>query len=165
MTHGQEQEGIIARLENWGAAMGGRMIDSAAEAGSIESRYRSPQHWHALGAPVNALPPDQEDAQVIESAVVLLPLFHHALLRLWYVRRLRPGTCMKWARQVGGERSPAGHHFPDHLQAAHRLAESALEIPAVIRRERARDFVRRMLAESRETQAAWVGLDVVADPG
>lgn len=145
MTADEESDALDHRLENWGAAISGRSFGAARGTESIEGRYRSPQEWHAPGPPQALIEPDHEDAQVIESAVVLLPLFHHALLRAWYVRRLSPGTCVSRAREVGGAASPEGGHFPRHLSRAQELLEAALALPAVIRRERARAYVRKAL--------------------
>ncbi|MCC6378746.1 MAG: hypothetical protein IT519_08025 [Burkholderiales bacterium] len=145
MTAADETGALDLRLENWGAAISGRSFGGARGTESIEGRYRSPQQWHALGAPQALIEPDHEDAQIIESAVVLLPLFYHALLRAWYVRRLSPGTCVSRAREVGGAASPEGAHFPRHLDRAQELLVAALALPAVIRRDRARAYVRKAL--------------------
>lgn len=135
---------LEVRLENWGASLAfGRRASGGTE--SIEGRYRSPQQWHALGAPQARIEPDHEDAQVIESAVVLLPLFHHALLRAWYVRKLAPGTCLTTARAAGGPASPGGNYAPRHLQRAKGLLVEALALPAAERRSRARAGARRAL--------------------
>ena len=144
MQAADDTEALEARLENWGCAISGRKPGPGGTE-SVEGRYRSPQHWHALGPPQTSVEIDHDDAQIVESAVVLIPLFHHALLRAWYVRRLAPATCVSRARAVGGANSPAGFHFPQHLARAHDLIGVALALPAVIRRDRARAYVRRLL--------------------
>ena len=147
MIEPEQGDALDARLENWGAVLSGRLAGGRGGATeSLEGLYRAPRFSAALGAPSVAVELDQDDAQVIESAVILLPLFHHALLRCWHVHRLAPGTCIDRARRVGGPGSPEGRHLPAHLDRAKALLEAALRVPAVIRKERARDYVRRMLA-------------------
>jgi hypothetical protein len=88
------------------------------------------------------------DAKLIEAAVGVLPLYYHTLLKAWYVRRLEPGKCLAVAAKVAvpvRKRIPFDA-FDGELEAAYVLLLDALELPAVIRKQRAKDLVRERLA-------------------
>lgn len=160
MTDETEDEGqvarLISRLENWGAALGGRMLTVKATTASLEGGYRAPRGaWYDPGAPSTQVSPDMVDATEIETAVVLTPMFHHVLLRAHYVKKLAPGTCIKRARTAGGPDSPSGEFFPRHLEQAHNFVAAYLELPAVVRRERARAYAKAIVGD---TDDAWGAL-------
>lgn len=134
---------IDDRLDNWGRAM--RWYARIGRAcASLEGRYRSPQPWTA--PPVNAPGAiDQVDARDIESAVIVLPLWDHTILRAWYVHQSSPDTCMARARRAAGNGAPDRQAFATHIRVARGALERALTLPAVVRRDRARARVRAIL--------------------
>lgn len=131
------------RLKNWG-----RGVRVYSPAGlrilSMEGGYRSPQrnHWEA---PVSGRlgPIDVPDAWVIEAAVCCLPMFHHSLLAGRYVYELTPGKCVRMAARAAGH-PWRGREFEDAMANAKALLAAELELPAVRRMDRARDFVRKL---------------------
>ena len=132
---------LESRLENWARAVkwygGGPMSCLSAE-----GHFRSPQHWYPLGPrPLDA---DVDDAREVESAVCILPLFHHALLRGWYVRRWTKGRCLTVARLTSHQGYSIG--FDRGMREAQGLLGKALTVPAVIRKVRAREIVLETLA-------------------
>ena len=77
------------QLENWGRWC--RELPSRGHCESIESRYRSPQHWHDLGAPqAPARPVDRDAALNVNRAWGVTPQPWKAVLRDWYVFRANP---------------------------------------------------------------------------
>jgi hypothetical protein len=143
---------LVQRLENWGKAQrlhlpgwDGLRTMLGAKAGSAERSFRSPQHWIAA-QPNPTLGVDPLDARVIESAVCILPLYQHALLKAWYVRRRSPGKCLALAAEAAGVKKSRFSGFDAAIECAHALLVEALEVPAVIRKVRARQIVREVLA-------------------
>lgn len=134
---------IIARCDNWGAAM--RWHSSSSQsAASAEGAYRSPQPWHAVPTPMPAAV-DRRDADIIEAAVAVLSLHDHALLRARHVHRLDQGACIAIARRAAGIGAPRRAPWHEAITIAYDALERALALPAVIRRDRARDRVRAIL--------------------
>lgn len=135
------------RCDNWGDWV--RSGAETTQSRSIEGDYRSPQRgqWSrsvtASPTIVNAL-----DAQAIEHAVCVLPMFHHALLRGWHVSRSRPGgyrlepsLILRVSAKVAGEYRGSVKGFEQAREMAYALLRDALALPAVVRRVRAREIV------------------------
>lgn len=140
------------RLDNWGRAMRWYAANASGTCASLEGHYRSPQPWHAI--PPSAVPNgiDGPDAQAVESAVAVLSLFDHMLLRAWYVRRTHGDHCISLARRAAGTAAPKGRGFQQHMADAKSALQAALALPAVIRKDRARARVRAILGDPlRET--------------
>lgn len=142
---------LVGRLENWGRCLrlyvpgwnapmplGGDLI-------SAERHYRPATGYRTIGANPTALL-DVHDAKVIESAVAILPLYHHAILKAWYVRRRSPGACLADAARAGGRKRMPFSAFDAELEMAHALCVGALQVPATIRKARAQALVRETLA-------------------
>jgi hypothetical protein len=141
-------QSIEDRCENWGAWARGHTRFQKRTAKSAEGHWRSPQMWEA--APATAwMTTDAGDAQAIESAVCALPLYYHALLRGWYVGGPRglmsAGECLLRASQASGEPRARLGTFVMRLHAGHALLIAALAVPAVVRKQRAREIVREAL--------------------
>lgn len=134
---------LIERLDNWGAVQrgGGRIGETA----SVEGEYRSPQHWHALGAPVTRAPVDPLDAAEIEGAVCTIDIYHHTILRAWHVCLYAEPRCLRLAAKAAGQPRGKSRGFDASLTMAYALLSTALTMPAVIRKARARDRVRAIL--------------------
>jgi len=131
------------RLEGWSTFWRWKLgLDQAA---SFEGQYRSPQHWDAAPIPPAQLDIDTDDVQAIESAVCALDLFHHTLLKLWYVRRKDEGSCLAEARRATGEKRRGKGNFQASLAMAKALLWTELSRPAVVRKQRASDYVRKLL--------------------
>lgn len=83
------------QLENWGRWC--RELPSRGHCESIESRYRSPQHWHDLGAPqAPPRPVDRDAALAVNRAWGAMPQPWKAIIRDWYVFRANPRmTCRR----------------------------------------------------------------------
>jgi hypothetical protein len=132
---------IDDRLDNWGIYWRWRLGYDQAQ--SFEGRYRSGQPWHAVPTPPEAL--DPADADVIENAVCAIDLYHHALLKGWYVRRWDEQRCLHRAREAAGYGRQRGGSFAASMVMAKSLLTAELGRPAVTRKERAREVVRRAL--------------------
>ena len=143
------------RLENWGDCWRSRLrLDQAA---SIEGGYRSPQrrHWDTdawVGiAPVSLPPLDHVDAAEVELAVCAIDLFHHALLKAWYIRRTGVMGSLINARIAAGwelllqKREQAEREFAARILLAKALVDQQLRQPAVLRKARASAIVRQVL--------------------
>lgn len=143
------------RLVNWGDCWRSRLrLDQAS---SIEGDYRSPQrkHWDtdAWVGIAPASPPmfDHADAVEIEAAVCVIDLFHHALLRAWYIRRAGTTGSLITARMAAGwkmvaqRREQAHHEFSARLLLAMALVDAQLRLPAATRKHRASTIARQAL--------------------
>jgi hypothetical protein len=143
---------VDERIANWANSLlwsGGGAGGSCA---SIEGQWRSPQRWDAI--PSGGIPSfDPFDAAIVESAVTILPIFDHALLRAWFVRQGYMAEYMRSKRgalgvaaAASGRPVPQRYEFETLLdEAKGRLAE-VLKWPSVVRKERARQIVRETLA-------------------
>jgi hypothetical protein len=82
-------------LENWGKWC--RELYEQGHCASVESRYRSPQQWHDLGAPQSPpRPVDRDAALAVNRAWGVMPQPWKSIVRDWYVRRANPRmTCRK----------------------------------------------------------------------
>lgn len=139
---------LTDRCENWSEVYRDRM--RAQQAKSFEGRYRSGQseHWLYGQAPPTT-PPDRDynDAQTINDAWKSIPdAFHQAILGGWYVRRWSPRKIVTVAREVSGEAHQRREvDFDPYLAMGHALLQEQLDLPAVFRRERLADRVRKAL--------------------
>ena len=144
---------IDERCDNWGqclryyvpgwhspALLGG-------DGGSAESKFSADDHsgYRQIEAHPSAHL-DVNDAKIVESAVVTLPLYQHALLKAHYVRSYSPGKCLALAAEAAGVRRVKFRGFLSDLEMAHALLIAALRLPAVVRKVRARELVRERLA-------------------
>lgn len=130
------------RLENWGRFW--RWHIGQGETGSFEGQYRSPQPWDD---PTFSVPDgiDATDAQLIEGAVAVLPIFYHILLKLWHVRQKSEAECVSVAKRSAGlERGGRVNFQADYAMGLAQLS-AELGRPAVTRKERAREMVRKIL--------------------
>ena len=136
---------IADRCDNWGLAIRYRIIEF--QTASKEGEYRSPQraHWQTAGAPSQSLQIDARDAQAIESAVCTIPIYPHALLRAWHVYRVSEPVCLRLAAKAANEPRGRASGFESALAMAYALLTAALELPAVVRKDRARDRIRILL--------------------
>lgn len=134
---------LAARCDNWGLACRYRLIQG--ETASLEGAYRSPQEWHEPGAPPQPQFCDVPAALEIESAVCVLDLYHHAILRAWHVYRVSEPQCIRLAAKAAGEKRGKASGFEATLRAAYALLEVSLALPAVVRKERARARIRAIL--------------------
>ena len=114
---------------------------------SFEGAYRSPQHWHPPQArPIAPLPADAWD---IELAARIIAVRYHALLRLMYHAQFPAATRDQTIRGILRRRLKWYLSPTDFMAAqgnAHALIVRALEVPAVVRKQRAQEWVRRQLA-------------------
>lgn len=136
------------RLDNWGRAMRWYAAIGRNTCASAEGGYRSPQPWHAI--PPSAFPAgiDGQDAQEVESAVAVITLFHHALLRAWHVNRMAKPHCTGYAKRAAGQATPDGwRNFDARIRDARTALTYALHLPAVIRKDRARARVKAILGD------------------
>lgn len=130
------------RLRNWGRWCLWRARQGCAA--SLEGGYRSPQRWEA--PPVNPPPElDPKDGIVLESAVCALPIFDHALLRAWHVTRWKEGDCIVAAKRAASMPRSLWLEFDPAYASACGKLEEQLCIPAVVRKDRARALVRKIL--------------------
>lgn len=149
------------RLEGWATFWRWKL--GLEQAASIEGQYRSPQPWDQPIPPA-WLDVDEDDVQAIESAVCAMDLFHHTLLKLWYIRRRDEDTCLTTARRAAGEpkearrrgkgeggRIRAADSFRSSLAMAKALLLAELARPAVVRKRRASEYVRNLLGLERLT--------------
>lgn len=83
------------QLENWGKWS--RELPERGHCMSIESRYRSPQHWFDLGAPqAPPSPVDRDAALAVNRAWGAMPQPWKGVLRDWYVYAANPKmTCRR----------------------------------------------------------------------
>ena len=140
-----DEKNINVRLELWASFWRWKLgLDQAR---SFEGQYRSPQHWDAPTTPTHAiwLQHEIEDANQIESAVCSLDLFHHTLLKAWYIRRRTDNHCLRAAREAIGETRRSKGNFEASLEMAKALLIQALDEPAVVRKQRASAHVRKLL--------------------
>lgn len=150
----QSESAVLeGRLENWGGTWRSRYAvvfdpDAKGFAGAVESHqadwYRSPQPWDApLSSARGDL--DLNDALVIEHAVCALDGFHHALLKCWYVRRWHPAKCLRVAARTAAQIRTGVGAFDAALGMSKALLADELTRPAVLRRQRVVDRVRKAL--------------------
>lgn len=140
---------LVLRLENWGRCLrvyvpgwsNAPLI--GGDNASAEKGYRSGFREHGENKAIGL---DVHDAKVIESAVTILPLYQHTMLKAWYVKQRDPDTCLRLAAKAGERKKLRFSAFDSELEMAHALLTEALALPAVIRKERARDYVRGVLA-------------------
>lgn len=144
---------LDVRCDNWGAWQRGGSTSHQVE--SKEGGYRSPQrgHWEesvtAVPVAINAF-----DGQLIEHGVCLLPLYQHLLLRGWHCKRSRPNgyrldpvIILRMAARISHEQRGCREGFTGALAMAYVLLGETLKVPAVVRKQHARDVVMRALAE------------------
>lgn len=129
---------VKARCENWGAWQRGGAEPAAAR--SFEGQYRSPQPWEPY-VPTMSSAVDPVDARIVEDAVCLTPVYHHAILRTWYVRQWPPARCLRVAAKAAGWGRGRTSGFERTLDMAHALLHDALLVPSCVRRSRLRDLV------------------------
>lgn len=154
LTFASDPMDIEERLEAWGAYW--RWRQEQGQAQSFEGGYRSPQHWDFMLTHVPAeLDIDRQDVDSIEAAVSALDLFNHVLLKAWYVRKFDPDRSMAAARTAGRRRTRA--QFPLYLTESKVLLLAELETPAVVRKQRASEYVRELLGLDPLTFAQKVG--------
>lgn len=133
------------RLTNWARCM--RIRRQAHETPSKEADYRSPQrnHWNPPGAPAGpAGQADHADARIIDGAVSALPLRYNVVLRAHYIGGSKPQRMLALARQFGFTR-PTHSDVDAMLAMGRAMLAKQLELPAVVRKERAERMVRQML--------------------
>jgi len=134
---------LVERCDNWGDVVRWRRLPGHAV--SVEGWFRAPRgaevDWETLAPPRNRPKFDLHDAQRVEDGVCTLPLYPHALLRLWHVHRWDPGACLRVAAKAAGERRGTIRGFDASLDLAYKLLAAALLLPDVIRKQRARAIV------------------------
>lgn len=149
---------LEVRLGGWAAFWRRRL--GYDQTGSFEGQYRSPQrdHWEPPKTRAYLGEIDDRDAEAIESAVCALDLFHHTLLKAWYVRRQSEAECLACSRLaagyarsrwVGRNRAGANSELMKEFQAAMAMAKllltAELALPATVRKKRASTYVRKIL--------------------
>jgi hypothetical protein len=136
---------IVKRCENWAHYV--RLRRLRGQANSLEGGYRPPRgaNWETRGAPTVPPTPELHDAQAIEDAVSILALYHHTLLRAWYVNKWHPGKCLAVAAEAAGVPRGRFSGFDAALEMAHGLLRESLRVPPVIRKMRARQIVRELV--------------------
>jgi len=153
------QTGLEPRLLNWGDVwrqrLGYGLERSATAVSSAEGGYRN--RWRAswdsdplVGcAPLAPRTLDRADAEVIELGVCALDLFHHCLLKAWFIRRIGAIGALNFARTAAHEQrifyrttADAERECAARLRMAETLLGRVLVLPAVVRKERARAHVR-----------------------
>jgi hypothetical protein len=134
---------IAERLDNWAAQY--RLRRLRGQANSFEGNFRCNRFSAEPGAPGTRTDPDIFDAQLIEDALSLVPLYHHLLLRFHYIRKWSPGKCLTEAAEQS--RAPRGEFggYDASLHMAQTLLEAALRVPSVVRKVRVRQIVRDAL--------------------
>lgn len=134
------------RLDNWGARMGFRY--EPGEAGSAERSWVSPQgkHWEYTTTVVilEPVPGSGLDAVEIDQAVACLALRYDFMLRAHYVWRAAPDAMMRFARKLGF-RLPTMGDVEASLAMGRALLVLQLDIPAVIRKARQREWIDRRI--------------------
>lgn len=139
------------RCENWAECYRMRMQRHSAL--SFEGHYRSPQaeHWAMGAAPPRDRPAmDVLDAQEINGAWQAIPDgYHQVILGAHYVRRWSPDKALRTAREFAGYEPRrvrvTDAEFTAALGMAHALLTAQLALPAVFRRVRLAERVRRTL--------------------
>lgn len=131
------------RCENWARAYALRRL--RGQANSFEGNFRCNRFSAEPGAPPEWTDIDIHDAQRIEDAAQLLPLFEHMLLRFHYIRKWHAGKCMEDAADWAKVPRRQWSGFPAALNMAHALLTEALEVPAVVRKVRVRAIAREAL--------------------
>lgn len=158
------QVGLEARCDNWGEAVRGRLVGMpselvattvttgdgkqakrldrryAAPVRSLERGFVSPQrnHWQLPGLTRVPTDLDLEDAQRLELAVSSVDMYHHAVLRGWHVYRLAEPVVLRLAAKAADCDRSKLRAWPATIRMAYALLAGALELPAVIHRDRAR---------------------------
>jgi hypothetical protein len=153
---------IVKRCENWGDAcrlLGDRRTLWDVAIGAAVGRFPAyaqsrSQQWDAP-SPNPRLALNIDDAKLVDHAACALPIYPHALLASWYAHRLNPSICLTNAAKKAGMKRAPWRLFDEHLEQAHDALIAALALPAVIRRNRARDIARAMLS-------AEIAQDVIA---
>ena len=143
------------RLDNWGARMSPRY--EPGEAGSAERSWVSPQRNHfdytATIVIPEPVPGSGADAVEIDQAVACLSLRYDFMLRAHYVWRSAPDAMMRFAKKLGFRR-PRMDDVEAALAMGRALLVRQLEIPAVIRKARQREWIdRRIELEKLRRQA------------
>lgn len=133
------------RLVSWGVFWRRRTERRQRSAESLEGNWRSKQPWDV--PPLTAPPRcnDPADAEIIEAAVCSLPLFYHVLLKSKYVRQYNDAECVMWARKAGNLRREPTSNFPVELAMGKAKLIEQLALPVVLRKQRASEYVRRLL--------------------
>lgn len=151
---------LLDRCENWGRVVRARLTHVAAEGtgkhrrywakiGSYEAGYRSPQshHWTPpVTASFELL--DVVDADDVESAVCMLEMYPHVILRGWHVNRLSEPMCLRLAARAAGVMRGKVSGWGPTLEMAYALLSEALTTPRALRRERARQRVHAALGDA-----------------
>ena len=78
-----EVDARLCEWARWCVRRGG-----SPDIGSLEGRYRSPQHWHRVEP---TMPIILRQVLDVERMLVAMPELERALLRGWYVYRRSPG--------------------------------------------------------------------------
>lgn len=129
------------RLQNWGRWL--RRGYAPATAMSVEGDYRTPRD-EARREPRPA-DPIATDAWDIEIACRLLPVRRHVLLKLLYVNCLSGPAILKAYRIHFKRRLTLQELDAEEYVAKVELTER-LQLPAVVRMDRAQAMARRVLA-------------------
>ena len=147
----RESATIEGRVLNWANSFLWGSGSSLRSAESVEGWYRSPQRWDAPPGRSRPLV-DVHDAAVVESAIIILPLFDHTLLRSWYIFQGHRDEHMRDKRQAlamaaraAGCEAPRSYEFGGRINDALGRLERALTLPAVVRKVRARQIVKEVL--------------------
>lgn len=143
-----QNRSIVVRLENWALCLRlyvpGWTAPSpiGSSLSSAESRWCS--GFRSVHVDVTR-DLDVHDAKAIESAVSILSLYHHTILKAWYVRKLSPGSCLGYAARVSHRKRKPFRLFDGELEAAHALLVEALALPAAVRKVRAQALALEVL--------------------
>jgi hypothetical protein len=136
-------DALEARLENWADVYRRRPVKGQAR--SYEGNFRCNRFSAELDAPAVARYRDIHDAQRIEEATQLLPLYHNLLLRFHYINRWWRGKCLaEAARQAQVTRGGFGG-FDDSLSMAKALLTQWLATPEHFRKNKVAERVREEL--------------------
>lgn len=115
-------------------------------ASSLEGNFRSPQRWDA--PPLVTEPNlDMHDAEVVENAVCALPITYHAVLRFTYVDWLLPVGIARYTHRLTGVEMHPYRDLPGIMDRAISALAEQLELPAVVRKQRATNKILRIRAQ------------------
>lgn len=134
---------IDEKLERWGAYE--RWFRRKQTCGSIEKGWRSPQRWDAppISSPSKA---NIQEAQEIRDAITLVQLDHALLMTAWYVDNARPDKLLTLTRLCGFRR-PTMNDVNIALDSGRAQLSRALLIPAVVRKLRVRNRIKKALQD------------------
>jgi len=140
-TEEMQNRSIVSRLENWARCLRlyvpGWTSPSPIGGGlySAESQWRS---GFRSSAATEVATLDVHDAKMVESAVSILPIYYHAILKAWYVRKLSPGSCLSYAARLSNQKKKRFGVFDIELEKSHSLVVESLTVPEEVRRVRAK---------------------------